>query len=332
MAHYLDRAFRDDPKTQVLHGLHITDSDQPEQTGTTGVCQIDHLIVHRWGMFIIETKSVSGTIRVRPDGTGGDEWQRVSGAQETGMPSPIQQARRQADFLRNYLQPHHTDLLGRQPIGLRTITKLQAGTDQRSFRHMPIQLIVAISDKAIIDKQQGWSEPQKPFRVFLAKADQVPAKIARELDRHRAGSAMLNPLPTGEYGIWRTEGDESLRIAQFLAAQHVPPGPSFSARSSRTTANGPIHSSTAEPPPPATPHPTPEIRCECGSSRLTAHWNYGHYWRCNDCKNTWNMPCECSNCPAVGKRGKPVRIRKQGPDYFRQCDDCQHSELLWTQR
>ena len=157
MVHYLGRAFRDDPETHVLHDLRLTDPDQPEQTGSPGVCQIDHLIVHRWGMFIVETKSVSGTIRVRPDGTGGDQWTRLTNGRESGIPSPIQQARRQADFLRAFLQPNRTRLLGLHPIGLRTLAKLQAGTDQRSFRYIPIQPIVSISDNGVIEKLDGWS-------------------------------------------------------------------------------------------------------------------------------------------------------------------------------
>ena len=64
MAHYLNRSFREDSKVQVLHGLRIEDSDQPEQNGSPGVCQIDHLLVHRWGMFIVESKSVTEEIRV----------------------------------------------------------------------------------------------------------------------------------------------------------------------------------------------------------------------------------------------------------------------------
>ncbi len=77
MAHYLHRRFKGDPEAHVLHGLRIEDPDQPEQDGSPGVCQIDHLIVHRWGIFIVESKSVTEAVRVRPDGSGGDEWSRV---------------------------------------------------------------------------------------------------------------------------------------------------------------------------------------------------------------------------------------------------------------
>ncbi|MCY4488454.1 MAG: nuclease-related domain-containing protein [Deltaproteobacteria bacterium] len=77
MAHYLHRAFSNNPETHVLHGLRLEDRQQPEQDGSPGVCQTDHLIVHRWGMFIIESKSVTEEVGVRPDNTGGDQWSRV---------------------------------------------------------------------------------------------------------------------------------------------------------------------------------------------------------------------------------------------------------------
>ena len=119
MAHYLHREFKDDPEVYILHSLRIEDSDQPEQDGSIGVCQIDHLVVHRWGMFIIESKSVTQEVQVGHDGSDGDEWSRVNGTRKTGMPSPIQQARRQSEFLRAFLQRHRTELVGRMPLGQR---------------------------------------------------------------------------------------------------------------------------------------------------------------------------------------------------------------------
>lgn len=138
MAHYLHRRFSHDPETHVLHGLRLEDRTQPEQDGSPGAYQIDPLIVRRWGLFIIESKAVTQEVRVRPDGSGGEEWSRVSQGTEMGMASPIQQARRQAAFLRAILQRHRENLLGREPRGRRIIAKIVRGTDQRSFLHAPI--------------------------------------------------------------------------------------------------------------------------------------------------------------------------------------------------
>ena len=69
MAHYLHREFGRDSEIHMVHGLRLIDADQPEPDGNVGVCQIDHLVIHRWGMFIVESKSVTEEIRVRSDGS-----------------------------------------------------------------------------------------------------------------------------------------------------------------------------------------------------------------------------------------------------------------------
>lgn len=220
LAHYLHRRFAHDPETHVLHGLRLMDRAQPEQNGTPGVCQIDHLLVHRWGMFIIESKAVTQEVQVRPDGSAGDEWSRVYQGKETGMASPIQQARRQSEFLRVFLQRHRKQLLGRHPLGLRTLAKVVWGTDQRGFTDAPIQLVIAVSDSGRIRRVDGWQEPQRPFRVFVTKADLVPDKISQELEQHRQGANVLSILK-GESGLWSIEAQEAAQVAEFLAPTRV---------------------------------------------------------------------------------------------------------------
>ena len=124
MAHYLDRRFANDREVHVFHGLRLEDREQREQDGSPGVCQIDHMIVHRWGMFIVESKSVTEEVCIRPDGSGGDEWSRVYLGGEKGMRSPIRQAERRSEFLRTILRRNRDELLGRMPFGLRTLAKV----------------------------------------------------------------------------------------------------------------------------------------------------------------------------------------------------------------
>lgn len=270
MAHYLHRRFCEDPELHVLHDLRIEDRDQTEQDGSPGVCQIDHLIVHRWGMFIVESKSVAEAVQVRPDGSGGDEWFRVYSGKKTGMPSPVQQARRQAGFLRTFLQRRREELVGRMPFGMRTLAKVKLGTDQRGFRNAPIQLVIAVSDGGRIDRLDGWEEPRKPFRVFLAKADLVADKIEGELAHHRAGSRLLKVKLTGEYGLWSMEADEAGTVAEFLAAQHVERPDALSVRSDRAPAvRSPDQSGLG----PARADAAGDAICKhCGGRDLTAQW------------------------------------------------------------
>ena len=330
MAHYLHRSFSEDRDVHVLHGVRLEDRAQPEQDGSTGVCQIDHLLVHRWGLFIIESKSVTEEVRVQSDGSGGDEWSRVYRGKEMGMPSPIRQAQRQSEFLRAFLQRHREEVLGRQPVGLRTISKLVAGTDQRGFTSTPIQLVIAVSDQGKIKRRGGWKEPREPFRVFVTKADLVTDKIRQELGRHRSGPTAVGAESARDYGTWSMKAQEVEEVAEFLAARHVersgasPPRPKRTApnrnrRSSREEAGGAGHSTK-----PTCKH--------CGSEALTAQWGkYGYYWRCDTCEQNTAMPVICSACGIEGIRGKGVRVRKDKATYSRDCEACGYSETIWTE-
>ena len=223
MAHYLHRRYQSDPEVYLLHQLRLKDADQREQDGSAGVCQIDHLVVHRWGFFLVESKSVIEEVQVGPDGGGGDEWSRTYRGERYGMPSPIRQARRQAEFLRALLcvQNRRTELLGRWALGARTVARVLGRSDQRDFVYAPMQLIVAISDRGRILRLDGWEAPKKPFRVFVAKADLVTEYIDEELDRHRIGANPLDVRPMGKYGLWSMKPEEVSRVAEFLARCHT---------------------------------------------------------------------------------------------------------------
>ena len=206
MAFYLHRAFTGDAGIHALNDLRIVDPVQPEVDGRPGVAQIDHLIVHPWGLVIIESKSVHDQVTVRADGSGGDEWTRRVRRREHGFPSPIRQAERQAAFLRQFLQRHREQLLGRMAVGLRTLSRLVHGTDQRSFAQMPIQIVVAISDGGTIRRSGGWTEPSTPFRSFVTKADLVADKIREEIGKHREGDR----LPTSVKIVAAFSGSRSV--------------------------------------------------------------------------------------------------------------------------
>ena len=56
MAFYLKWAFADDPGVHVFHNLRL-------EVGSDAA-QIDHLILHRGGAVIIESKSVTSSVRI----------------------------------------------------------------------------------------------------------------------------------------------------------------------------------------------------------------------------------------------------------------------------
>lgn len=317
MAFYLHRAFAGDPAVRLINGLRLEDPSQREHDGTPSVCQIDHLVLHRRGAVIVESKSVTGEIAVRGDGSGGDEWTRRFARRESGMPSPIRQAQRQAAVLRGFLQARRAGLLGRMPFGLRTISRLIAKTDRRGFRSMPIQIIVAISDDGRIRRIGKWKEPTKPFRTFVTKADLVADKIRGELTAHERGA---NPLgdADSDYGVWSMKPEELDAVHRLLRASHTPLDGQAAA--------------PADPRPATEPVSRPDDPCckHCGSAKLDPRsGRYGYFWACTDCGTNTSMPTVCSKCGTRGYRGQRVRIRKHGGEYFRDCTECGASDRVW---
>lgn len=347
MAFYLHREFVSEPKLLVLNDLRLVDPNQPEHDGRPGACQIDHLILHRWGAFVIESKSVTDQVAVRDDGAGGDEWTRRYAGREQGFPSPIQQARRQGEFLRAFLQNQRQELLGRMPTGLRTISKIARGSDLRGFRQMPIQIIVAISDHGKILRKNQWIPPSSPFQTYVIKADHVGSKVREEFQKHSAGASLVRK-PVGEYGLWSMKAEEAERTAKFLAESHQArahgsvqsedkPGSVPRPRSST------LKSRPKPEPEPLTPDPEPRIEApatpglpsrpackSCHGTSLAARWGrYGYYWNCSSCGANTAMPTVCSACGAAGRRGQTVRIRKDGTNYHRACESCGIEERIW---
>ena len=338
MAFYLHRAFGRDPEIHVLDDLRIVDPEQPEADGRPGVAQVDHLIVHRRGLVIVESKSVHDRVTVRDDGSGRDAWTRRVGGREHGFPSPIRQAERQAELLRTFLQRHRERLLGRMSVGLRTLSRLVHGTDQRGFRSMPIQIVVAISDGGTIRRVGGWTEPAEPFRTFVTKADLVPDVVRAELARHHEGGRLLGE-DRGAYGLWSMSDEEAANVVAFLRDQHVPREPRPRADAATESPTGPGHATTTALP--ASPTASESAarasdvtpRCRgCGGTRLHAHWGrYGYFWSCDDCDATTSMPTTCGACGAQDHRGRVVRIRKRGPEYVRGCEACGLDERIWRE-
>ena len=227
MGHYLHRELSTE-QAHVIHGLRIVDPEQPESSGKPGVCQIDHLVVHRWGLVIVESKSVSEAVRIGDDGTGGDEWIRVWGDRKQGMPSPIQQARRQGLFLRTVLERDCTEVLGEKARRRSLIARILRGRggDTGPFTDMPIQIAVAISDRGRIERINGWEAPTQPLPVIIAKADLVASKISEEIERHRAAARKLITTTDDAYGRWEVAQAPAGAIAAFLKKRHTPPGQS----------------------------------------------------------------------------------------------------------
>lgn len=267
MEFYLRRAFGRDEDVLVLNGLRLVDRENLFGDGVEHVCQVDHLVLHRGGGFVIESKSCVTGVRVRGDDAGNDEWETADArGRAIGLPSPLQQARRQAEFLRLLLNTHASELREADRGVLRLLIKLVNGTPHRGFRYMPLQIVVAIGDRGRVERDSAWSPPSEPFRTAVLKADHVAEFVRTEIGRH--GASRL-PGFSGEYGFWSLRPPELMRVGEFLMGRHSP----------ASASPGGTAPSDSQP------------RCKsCSSENVEARQGrYGRFWKCLECGANTSM-------------------------------------------
>jgi len=307
MSFYLRRAFADAPNLRVFNGVRL------EREGDAA--QVDHLILHRWGMVIVESKSVTSRVEINERG----EWTREWNGRPKGMASPVLQARRQGDFLRRSLEDAAEGMLTRI-----------LGLVQASFTNMPIDVLVAISDDGIIQ------QPKDGGQEAVCKADQVPGRVRTVVDSHRRAASLFSFNTKGGYQLSEAE---VVRIAEFLMAEHKPlrehrqmtasaaPAPELTAsRATQPNRAGVVPAPRMEPLRAAKPPAVPVHTCrDCHGINVTVEYGrYGYYFKCGACLANTPIKAACSGC------GGKARIRKSGPQFFAECAQCQRSDLFHT--
>ena len=279
MAFYLRRAFANDSEVRIFHDLRFVDQQDD-------AVQIDHLVLHPHCIIVIESKSVTSEVRVNKH----QEWTRVWHGQESGIPSPILQSRRQADRLRDILNAYAEELNIRRP--------------QNRFHDTPFQVLVGISDSGIIRRDIDLPE--------ISKADQVPSR-ALEIIAHYKKAAQS---PQGGKESF-TDG-EIQTITAFLLKYHYP----LKRSQPSASAAPPPNASTVKHVGVSTP--VGRGKCEKCSAQSTILWGrYGYYWKCPSCQT--NMPIN-EYCPKC--RGK-LKLRKDKQRFYIYCEPCKALEELY---
>lgn len=185
MAFYLSVDFDDAKDIHVLNGVRIELED--------GAVQMDHLVIHPWGMIIVESKSVTGKIQIKDDG----QWIRWYKDDPSGMESPVTQASIQAKRFRKFLNRMI------EPAGF---------MDQ-----VPVDILVAISDKGVI------LPPKSGPVANVWKADQIVEKIQAKLELIKKQS---KPCLSGQQleaiGKYLIAIHKPLRIGKIEASDATP--------------------------------------------------------------------------------------------------------------
>lgn len=289
LAFYLKRIFEPEHHIRVLNDLRLEHKDD--------AAQIDHLIIHPYGMVVIESKSVVGTLKINDQG----EWLRSYKGHYQGMPSAKLQAERQVLFLRRYLDEDAGQLFD--------ATKGKRAT----FGAMPIDVLVAISDGGVIHR------PKNQQLDYLVKAEQVPDRVTRLIGERRPSGGFLGMFKEGfAFGDGELAG-----ITSFLHNRHSP---------LEFTGEPRLRAEPAIPVPSVVPPAetvSPNItshKCKhCQSERLEVRWGqYSYYFKCLDCNENTSISQKCESC------GGKEKVRKQGPTFFSECAPCNRSVQFYV--
>ncbi len=286
MAHYLDRHFREHKKLHVLHDVRI------EHDGE--VAQMDHVIVHRFGIAIVESKSVSTSVRINAS----DEWERQWGGRWRGMPDPILQGDRQGLVLKRLLVSRQDELLDKL-----------LGVFQGTFWAMAQDVFAAISDDGTIQRAKRGQAPR------VMKADVIPKAIEDLVASYRNDVRFLNPnLPAFAKAPRDFNENELLRIGHFLRTR------STDARAEPAvseTSGMPTRTPTHGVEPGAGPVRSTMACKRCGSTDLDAMpGRYGPYAKCRSCKTNTAVRVTCEGC------GEEVRLGVGAHGFAGACEPC----------
>jgi hypothetical protein len=315
VAFYLRRAFKDDPNILVLNDYRFTHNGE--------AAQIDHLIVHRAGFIVIESKSIYGEVKVNAQG----EWSRSYKGQWSGMPSPIRQAELQMELLRDFLGANVEHFLG----------KMLLGRVQQKVRFREWNVLCTVSSSCILHR--------KGMPLALSKKVVKSEFIADEVQKI-GGYSRLSSTFSGKPVFSPEEMDS---IGTFLLSHYQPrmePGPETEIRVSAPVQAPepitptevvvqiePVATSALLEEAPATYSAVVEtdiigLACKkCGSEQnLTAMYGqYGYYVRCGQCGTNTSMKTACPECSST-----KTRVRKRGNEYWLQCE-CSALRKLYQQ-
>lgn len=223
--------------------------------------QIDHLLLHEFGMIIVESKSVTTEVSINEHG----EWIRSFNGVKKGMSSPVLQAKRQGEFLKRFLEPH-TEYFLKKLLGV-----------QMKFDKMPIDIVVAISDTGIINR------PKKKIDEleYVCKADRAIEKTNEIINVYRKKASALS-LSLGPYYLGKTARE---KISRFLIENHSPLPRSAAPISTPENIELP---STID----------PNVTCKhCNGARVEIlYGKYGYYFKCLDCEKNTAIRENCGVC------------------------------------
>ncbi len=318
VAFYLRRAFKDHEQVFVFNDLKFEHNNE--------TAQIDHLILHTFGFILIESKSITGEVKINKH----EEFSRSYKGKWAGMPSPIKQVELQRNLLKELLRDNDSKLLDK----LLGINKLQKGFGGRQW-----ECLCAISSNAIIDRDTA----PKPIAKKLIKAEFIADSVIKLMNLSTSKPNAFSFLKS-DIRPWFND-KEIEQIAEFILEQNKSYG---SEKKQLTPENsGPSAKPMEQKPQSVAAITTQEIKlksevtkktvtserqtdiqlcckkCE-DTNTLEPNWGkYGYYVKCNHCETNTPMKSKCPICLSTN-----TKVSKRKTKYSLNCQDCTNQTPL----
>lgn len=174
MAYHLRRFFGKSEEIDVLNYLRVS-------SGSV-VAHVDHLLLHPYGLLVVEREAVSGRVQIKDDG----QWIRWTDGQPTEMRSPITRAYLRALSLKAFLDKN---------------------VKQKGFFDgVELDILVAVPDTSAIQ----W--PTMGPLAEVCNAEQVHERVVQRVAQCRRMASNSGALTASE----------RRRLGEYLRALHRP--------------------------------------------------------------------------------------------------------------
>lgn len=283
VAFYLRREFKDHPQVFIINDYKFSFNNE--------TAQIDHLIVYPYGFILIESKSISGEIKVNESG----EWSRSYKGKWSGMPSPIKQAEMQQKLLKELLHHHRESILG-----------MLFGIKQQSFRFRCWDIVCAISSNSIIERETI----PKSISDIVVKSEFILDKINEVMKLEKS---VFKKLITSDNRP--AFNDEELKsITDFVLENEYKKVRKNETKKQEIIENKIEADNTI----------LKCKKCNEASNYTAQHGRYGYFINCNVCNTNTAMKMPCRQC-----QSKNTKVSKKKEKYTLNCLDCDSLNRLF---
>lgn len=293
VAFYLKRAFKDRDDIYVFNDYAFSYKDEN--------AQIDHLIVHKYGFMILESKSIYGEVKVNKTG----EWSRSYKGQWSGIASPIKQAELQQILLKQMLMDNTDKFLGKK-LGM-----------QQGVRYRKWDSLCVVSNSCILHRDNIPADINDRIIKSEAVAETVEKVSGKGLLK-----AFLDTAPA-------FSNEELEHIVGYLLKQGAPIAEELSEGASVVEETNPTASTETIDQAPVVESTAPNhLTCKkCGETNQLqgCYGKYGYYVKCDACGTNTSMRVPCIRCG-----GTDVKITKKKLEYWMNCG-CSEPYLLFRQ-